>query len=324
MNQLQEVYISKIRRAFFAGNRIWVARVALIIGVVIVSGAGLFIKLGESEITPFAVAFNRLWIAALAFLAWNIVDSRTPSEQSAKQPLTYSIIILLVIAGIIRSVVLILWGYSLFYTSVTNFTLLHNLEPLFIPLIAGIFTEQQFDRIFWIGWLIAVVGLTGILLEDLTLNSESFLGDFIAFSAAFLTTFYYLIKEKLINYFSVTSLLNWVCLIGALILFPVTITTSERIFPYSISGWVAVVSLALLCQFIGHGLITYSLNKLSSALVTLFLPLETIFATIWSNLVLSEKLNILNYLSCLVVLVGVSIATSSSSSVKLEQDEQIE
>ena len=309
-------------------NSAWLAKISLFVGIIVVSSSGLLIKLSETEITPFAVAFNRLWIAALAFLLWDLIDSPrnldTDSQKYVQKVPSYSNIIMLVIAGVIRGTVLIIWGYALLYTNVTNFTLLHNLEPLFIPLFLGLFLTQGFDNKFWLGWVLTMLGLAGIFFDDFRLISENILGDFLALFASFITTLYYIIKEKLVVEISVNTILKYVCLIGALILLPITLITSPTIFPDSFHGWIWIISLGVLCQFIGHSLITYSLKNVSSALVTLCLPLEVVFASLLSQVFLLEKVSFLVYLSCLIVLVGVCIATLSSSTIKTSVEEKIE
>jgi drug/metabolite transporter (DMT)-like permease len=325
---MQMAYLSRISNFFSVLSSTWIARISLFIGIMMVSSAGLFIKLSEKEITPFAIAFHRLWIATLAFFLFKIIDSRLNSGMDvnelpqAENNLTYTNIVMLVVAGVVRATVLIIFGYSLLYTNVTNFTLLNNLSSLFIPIFLGLTIIQKLDHKFWLGWLITILGLGGIVINDLRMTPENVFGDSLALFASFLTAFYYIIKEKLVVELSVNTILRYVCLIGALILLPLTLTTSDKIFPESLSGWISIIGLGILCQFMGHGLITYSLKHLSSSLVTLCLPLEVILASVWSKIFLVEKLSSFDYLSCVIVLVGVCIATFSPSTIKSQESKE--
>ncbi len=298
----------------------WLARLSLLVGVLITSLAGILIKVGEQDVSPFSITFNRLWIAGLAFLIWEVVGDHfshqmLPVKTIDEEP-SYKDWLLLTIAGLIRATAISLWAYSLLFTSVTNFTLLHNFEPIFIPLIAIFYNRKIPGRGYWLGWLLSVVGLLGLALEELHITSTTLVGDEIALSAAFLTTFYYFIKEKLVVKFTVHKILMWVCFIGALFSLPLILLNGEAIFPHNYQGWFAVILLALLCQFLGHGLITYALKCISAELVMLALPMEVILAAILSRITLNEVLSIPNYLCCGVIVIGMIIATSSPSSLR--------
>jgi drug/metabolite transporter (DMT)-like permease len=77
-----------------------------------------------------------------------------------------------------------------------------------------------------------------------------------------------------------------------------------------------VLSLAVICQVIGQGLLAYSLDKLSSGFVAIVLLLDPVLAAIGGWVCFAESITLINALCFFGVLVGVSIATSSESSVQ--------
>jgi drug/metabolite transporter (DMT)-like permease len=78
-------------------------------------------------------------------------------------------------------------------------------------------------------------------------------------------------------------------------------------------GWSAVIFLAIVCQVMGQGLLTYSLKQFSSGLVAVSMLTIPVLAAILAMLVFSEKLSLLNWLAFLVVLTGIYLAVSAQN-----------
>ena len=119
---------------------------ALFVAVVSLSMAGILIRLSESEISPIATTFNRLWIATLVFGLWNGVNSTgnrffdKPTEH--QEPYTSGIIGQLVAAAAIASVSLLLLNWSLAHTSIANAIVLRNASALFTPLFGWLVLDS--------------------------------------------------------------------------------------------------------------------------------------------------------------------------------------
>lgn len=296
------------------------ARLALFIGVAIVSFDGIFTRIAAEELTPIAITFDRLWITAISFLIFDWL--RTDNQPGQYREITRKSIYNLIFSGLIRGFVFLIWAFSTINTSVTNLTLLRNLEPLFLPFFVGFSVLTLFDRRFWIGWVVAVSGMLGIVYTDINSYSENLIGDGYAVIASIFSTIFYLMKEDLIESFPVATMLKWVFVIAAILISPIAFIFAPRILPESIMVWLSILGLSILTEFIGHSFITYSLRYLSSGIVTLLLPLEAVLASATASVTLGESLSILNYLSCLVILGGVLVAASSSSTVKTAANQE--
>ncbi|MCL1466709.1 DMT family transporter [Argonema galeatum A003/A1] len=138
--------------------------------------------------------------------------------------------------------------------------------------------------------------------------------------SAVLLGLYLLTVEQLPTKFSPTTIQLWVCAIATLAIFPVLLFTQDRLFPYSVKGWLFVISLPLICQVLGHGLLTYSLARLSSAVVSLVHLLEPVFGSIFAWAIFWERLSFSNWVGFAVVLIGLYLAVSSQAAVHLSQN----
>lgn len=311
------------------------ALVSLFVALVALSFAAIFIRLSELEISSNATIFNRLWIATLFFGLWNSTKKQIQAEDSknsssspfklnrrylnffrdtahqssigynspAQQDLG-----LLILMGVASSISIILWSWSLTQTSVANSTVLRNLTPVFTTLWGWLLLKKSFDIRFLAGITIAFVGAIAIGISDFSVSIEQIIGDGAALLAAMFYSIYLLTTEQLRSRFSTATILLWRCALGTVITLPITLLTDQQIFPHTFSGWIAVISLALICQVLGQGLLAQSLNQLSSSFVATTLLLEPAISAFIAWLLFFEKLTLLNWIAFFVVLAGVYLA----------------
>jgi len=111
--------------------------------------------------------------------------------------------------------------------------------------------------------------------------------------------------------------MTWASAIASILLLPIVMLTEERLFPYSINGWLSVICLALICQTIGLGLYSYCLNKLSSGFVSLCDLIVPVFSALEAWAIFSENIKGATLLSFAVILLGAYLGLSSKSAIKV-------
>jgi drug/metabolite transporter (DMT)-like permease len=289
-----------------------IALIALLIALFALSFTAIFIKISVKEISAFATVFNRFWIATIVFslsIGYNRLHRQVSNKESApNQPYQAIDIVLLLGVGLVHLLGRVLWTWSLTKADTADATLLSNLTPLFTTLGGWLLLGQSFDSRFIIGLVIALAGAITLGLDDLVVSADNFIGDAAALISAIFYAASFLIIEKLRTKFSTAIILVCRCLFGTIFMFPVVLIFEERIFPISWVGWFAVISLALICESLGHGLVVYSLKKFSSSFVTLFLLMEPIITAVLAWRIFAEKLGFINWLALVVVLGGIYLA----------------
>jgi drug/metabolite transporter (DMT)-like permease len=311
---------------------------ALMGGIVCMSFSPIFIRLSEREIGPNATIFNRFWIAAVAFgllSTFLSMHHREKDTQPAQQkpdlaetsPATSPLLtlpttsLLLIADGILLSLGLICWAWSLTQTSISNASLMHNLVPIFTVLGGWLALGQTFDRRFLLGMLVAIAGAILLELNDLAILYRGFvpkslLGDLAALLSAVFFGVHPLIVEKLRTNLSPVTIMTWSSITSALLLLPLALIAEEQLFPSSVNGWFSVLALALFGQMLGVGLWAYCLKKLSAgfaSLVALFIPA---LSAVEGKAIFSEELSFLTTVSFFVILFGTYLAISSTSAIK--------
>jgi drug/metabolite transporter (DMT)-like permease len=300
---------------------------ALAVALVSVALSAIFVKFSEAEINPYATAFNRFWMTTVILgvsLGFKNLRERWRSAESIslepKVAVTYTpqIVGQLVLAGCFLAADFGLWATAMTQTSIATSTLLSNLTPLFTSLAAWILWGKKFDRRFLVGMVVAVGFTIVIGLSDFQGGSGQEMGDAIALLGAAGYAGYLLMIERLRHQVPVVMMLLWTSAVAAVITLPIAIWTMGAVFPSSWSGWLAVLSLAVICQVLGQGLLAYSLDKLSSGFIAIVLLLDPVLAAFGGWVWFAESITLVNGLCFLGVLVGVAIATSSESAIQEE------
>ncbi|MGB3513154.1 MAG: DMT family transporter [Microcoleaceae cyanobacterium] len=290
--------------------------ILLSIAVLILSLAPILIKFSENEISSNATVFNRLWIAALTIGLWKgieiVRDKRSLKSLVFNRLYTLeNILILLLLIGL-TIISFVFWAWSLTQVSVANSNLLHNMTPIFATLGGWLFLGHCFDKKFVIGLVLALGGTIVIGIEDFQVDLKHLIGDSAALFSALLYAGYFLVIEKLRANFSATTILFWLCAFSSLFLLPVLLITEDRLFPISLWGWFSVISLGIICQVLGQGIVAYSLKNFSSGFISIFLLMEPFIAAILAWFIFGEKLEILNWTAFFIVLIGIYLAKSSA------------
>lgn len=295
---------------------------ALLGSLICLSLSPIFIRLSELEIGPNATAFNRFWIAAVAFVilnSWlNAGQHKQDAEPEKNKTHLGSETRLLIADGLLLAMGTICWTWSLTQTSVANSSIIHNFIPIFTILGGWLAFGKLFDRRFILGMLVAFAGMA--LLEINALLSfrigPQLLGDFAALLSAIFFGVHPLIAEQLRTKFNSVTIMTWSSTTSFLLLLPVTVFAKEQLFPSSVTGWFSVIALAVVGQMLGIGLWTYCLKKISSGFASLVGLIVPVFSALEGWAILSEPLSFLALVSFVVILVGMFLAISSRSAIK--------
>ena len=298
--------------------------ISLFFALIPISLAPSLTKLSLQEIGANAVVFHRSWIATVVFGLFSGVDTWR-RHSNGNQPVEYKPftrweVALLLFMGTASATYLLLWSWSLSQTNVADLTLLSNLNPLFIALAGYLLFGRRWERKFVIGLVIALVGAIAFELENVQFASDQILGDALALLTAIFIATYQLLVERLRARFNTTTIMLWRCGVTTLFLLPVLPLVEDRLFPYSWIGWFLIIFQALFCQVLGQGLLAYSLGKLSSGVVAVTLLAEPVLTSIFAVFILSEQVGLFDWVSFALVLVGIYLAQSSQSAVKVTNE----
>jgi drug/metabolite transporter (DMT)-like permease len=292
--------------------------VILAIAIVALAFSPILTKLGEIELSPTTIIFNRLWISSIIVSCWQLIDT-AQSEQTSltKFSFNHKERGLLLLASCCATASALLWAISFTQTSIASSTVLRSLTPLFISLGAWLILKQRFNSQFIIGMIVAIIGAMVIGWDDLQIGDNYLFGDSIALLSAALHGVNILIIGYLRDRGCTTErVLLWRCIGGSLIVLPVVWLTDTQLLPISLEGWLTVIALAVICQTFGQGLLVFSLKQFSSSFVGIFALLKPLVTALLAWAIFAEGITITSAIALVLILFGIYLAQSSGSSTQ--------
>ena len=279
----------------------------LLIGGAAIGGSPIFVRL--SEVGPMATAF---WRVALALLPIFIVSLM--KKNAGPKPQSLSDYGMLILPGVMLSLDLAAWHLSITMTSVANATLLANLAPVFVTVIAFLFFKAQISRIFMLGLVTALAGVVILKGGPAALGNGDLQGDGLAMIAAFFYACYILALGRLRSRFDTMRIMLWSTASAAVCILPVAFFFEGNMVPVTVYGWSMVFGLAFISHAGGQVAITYALAYLPPAFSSLTLLLQPVVAAILAWALLGEAIGTMQALGGAVVLAGIMVARTARAS----------
>lgn len=272
------------------------------------SMTGIFVKL-LPEFSSWALVSLRSFVALAATVAFLIFSKKVNFSQVFKSIANWWFALLMV--GYYVTAVA---AYQL--TTVAEVALLLNTSPVF-ALMIKVYRGGKIGRLEGIGTLVALIGLSVILLPDVLSNSNlnyyRFLGGLLALSSSYLITVYAtqmeLFKSRG-NKADLSSITILTYLVGGVLLFAVSsIFDSESMMStaYSVKEILLIIGLGLISTVIPSVAYSVAASKISAVQLTTLRLLIPILASLFAYLFLSELPAIWVLPGGVLVLVGIII-----------------
>ncbi|NEJ69478.1 EamA family transporter [Rhizobium phaseoli] len=287
-----------------ASPRNRLALAALILGGAAIGGSPIFVRL--SEVGPMATAFWRVGLALIPIFIVSLMK-----KDAGPKPQSLSDYGMLILPGVMLSLDLAAWHLSLTMTSVANATLLANLAPVFVTVIAFVFFGARISGVFLLGLALALAGVVVLKGGPAAIGNGGLSGDGIAMIAAFFYACYILAIGRLRSRFDTIKIMLWSTASAAIFIFPIAFFYEGQMLPATVYGWSILFGLAFISHAGGQVAITYALAYLPPAFSSLTLLLQPVVAAILAWALLDEAIGTMQALGVAVVLAGIMVARAS-------------
>jgi drug/metabolite transporter (DMT)-like permease len=292
-----------------------IALTALIIGALTMGMSPILVRL--SELGPTATAFHRVFLALPVLWLWSAIEKRHEAKSgivSPVRPATAKDYAIMALAGFFFAGDLATWHWSLQFTTVANSTLLATMAPIWVTLGSFILFKERFSKLFVFGLAFAIVGTMVLMGDSLRLSTDRLFGDFLGLVTGMFFGAYMLTVGRLRAHFSTSATMLLSTAVTAALLLPVSLISGEGMIAATLSGWVVLLSLALITHVGGQGAIAYALAHLPSAFTSVAMLLEGVAAVFLAWIILNEALGGLQIIGACVVVGGIVIARRGSQS----------
>ena len=285
---------------------IWMIAITLIFGAACLGASTTFVRI--SEVGPISSAFWRSFLA-LPLILILIRLLKIQFQYKIKNTNYFYLALPGVFLGIDHAA----WHHGIMLTTIANSTLFASMAPVFVVIYSYLLFSLTIKRNFLFGLIASIFGAILLMYSSLELSLKNIYGDFWsllagAFYAAYLMSTG-ILRDKNLNIYIIFL---FGTLFSAFTLLIIVIFSNETFLPHSLNGWLIILCLAFISQFVGIGLITWALGKVKTGLASLTLMSEPITASFLAWLLLGEYLTAIQLAGGIIILFGIIYAQSST------------
>ena len=205
---------------------------------------------------------------------------------------------------------------ALEYTLVSNVSLIVTLSPLITTLLVGaIYKNERPGNGVLMGSLIAFLGVGCVIFNSSFVLDVKPLGDLLSLSAAVCWSVYSLVLRKLSAFYTVMFISRKTFFYGMVTAIPFLIAIPEHT-PLDVylqfDVWSNFLFLGVFCSMIAFIIWAFTIKGLGAIKANNYLYIQPIITLIASALLLGEKVSIVGYVGCSLILLGVWISDRMS------------
>ncbi|MFL5263131.1 MAG: DMT family transporter [Anaeromyxobacteraceae bacterium] len=275
-------------------------------GVVCVSWAAILVRLADAA--PLAIAAWRLAIAGAATLGFALVRRRAELRALPARSLA-----LLALAGLALAFHFATWISSLRLTSVASSVALVTTQPVWVALLARAFLGERVGARAAAGIALALAGGAAMAGSDVALGRDALLGDLLALLGAWGAALYFVAGRRVRADVSLGTYVGVVYPAAAVALVAAALASGAPLGGYAPRTWLALLSLAVVPQLLGHSLLNWSLKWLSGTFVAVAILAEPVVSTALALPVLGERPSPGQLVGGALLLAGVALAATEEA-----------
>lgn len=274
-----------------------IAYLALVGGILALSFSSLFVRWADAAGT--VTSFYRMTLAMLVLLPFYWMQK--------KRPLRYQpgLILLAAAGGALSAMDHAVWSTSLGYTRIANATLLNNIAPLWVALVAFLFWKERLGARFWIGLVLTLAGAGVVFGNNLINNPHLGRGDFLAVISSLFYAGFYLVTQRARRQLNTLSYIWPVCVTASLVLLVVNLALGNPLGGYSSATYLSFLGAGLISQVFGYFAIGFALGHLPAALVAPTMITQPVITALLAIPLAGEELLPAQWLGGLTVLTGI-------------------
>ena len=306
----------------------WLPFVVLGIGLTAISFGAILARFAQGASVPsLSIAAWRLGFAALAvtpFALWMLLRSgrqscaqkdlgnaTLPTGSAESYVLSRRQLGLGLAAGLCLALHFGTWISSLEYTSVASSTALVTTNPLWIGLASFVLFGERPGRAMLAGIALSLAGSFLIFLSDsqsAAAGSNSLLGNGLALIGSWCFSAYLMIGRRLRAGLTLTLYIWLAYGIAALFLFGAAGGSGAALSGFALSGWLALIGMAIGPQLIGHTSYNWSLKHVSATFIAVVTLGEPIGSALMAFAFFGETLAPIQAAGFFLLLVGIYLA----------------
>ncbi|WHF51076.1 DMT family transporter [Chryseobacterium gotjawalense] len=272
-------------------------RIALFLGILCISIFPVIVRMNLTS--GLISAFYRMAIATAILLPFALYKNKLKLEN-------LKTLLPIMVCGVLFASDIAVWNISIQNSSATQATLLTNLSPIWVGIFSFVFLSYRPRKSFWLGTLIALIGMTVFVGIDVILELKLDVAFFLGILSGLLYALYILVSKSLLEKLEVITFITYSMIFSTIFLFIINVVFGEQFFGFSNKAWVSLVIQGVVCQLIAWLLISYATQNMRATRVSLSLLSQAIFATILAAVFVNEKITVVQMVGSIIILAGIA------------------
>ena len=272
-------------------------RLALFIGILCISIFPVIVRMNLTS--GLISAFYRMAIATAIILPFALYNKKLKLEN-------IKMLLPMLGCGILFASDIAVWNISIQNSSATQATLLTNLSPIWVGVFSLLFLSFRPRKSFWLGTLIALIGMTVFVGIDTILNLQLDFAFFLGILSGVLYALYILVSKSVLEKLEVITFITYSMIFSTVFLFLIIVAFGEQFFGFSNKAWISLFIQGIVCQLIAWLLISYSTQNMRATRVSLSLLSQAMFATILAAIFVNEKITGVQMIGSVIILAGIA------------------
>ncbi len=265
------------------------------------------VKVALIEFDPFS--FNALRYVLAFGLLWFVAHKKGFSLKVKKEH--FWVLVGIGIIGNLLYQVLFIIGIN--YTKAANASVMLGTIPIWVALLSQFFTEEKLTALKSVGVLFAFTGVVIIIIggkNELSFQSETFLGDIITILSAIVWSIYTILSKRYLKFYNSTQFSAFMALIGFICLGLIGIPSLIDLDFTSISltAYGGVIYSGLLSVGVAYLVWNNGIVKIGAVRTAAYQNLVPVLGLFFGVMILGEELTLFQYIGALSVIAGIVMA----------------
>lgn len=268
------------------------------------------IKLTQDQMGPFFTVWGPMLIATILLAPFALRDFKSDGRK-LKDILIFGQLALL---GAFPAQVLMTWGTQ--YSLASNSAILSLCLPVITAVFAFIILKEKMNKVRWLSFIIAIVGVILIStgdIQQLNFSSKYALGNILVFVAIISNSYFNVGIKKIASRYSEMEMIFYTYIVIIILLTPLVFYFENDVFAripkFTGQTWTGVILLTFFHNYLSMVLFFKALKILDAMQVALSNYLITFFGLPIAAIWLGETLNVHSIAGGVLVLVSTLIIT---------------
>jgi len=270
------------------------------------AGSFIVVQITTEEIDPIDLGFLRFFVATPLMILLALLRKKPLLLPKKELPW-------LIVLGLTGVTLLYLFQFlGIHFTNAPVASVLINTNVIFIAILSSLFLHESLARKRIAGIILSFIGVFVIMFSDisqqaLTFDNLFFIGSILMLLSAFCWALYSLVGKRLLRTYDEFVITTYAFGFGTVIYIPfVVLHLGPVLQQTSLTGWLAVLYLALTCTLFGYLGWYYALKHIDASKAAVFLNLIPLF-TILMSFFLGTTLTWFFLLGAALIIYGVYI-----------------